>query len=334
MWWAMMPHVGPANEALTPLKVSAASAQQTAPNAPPGLEQGLIMLSWVAANWGAMVALTLVAALALPYGWGQWRWAGLTHRLHERLQLTQEATKPALYEEQQLASLPPVVQRYFRAALQPGMPMLAAATVQHRGSFNMGEQADQWKPFTSHQRVVMRRPGFVWDARVRLLPGVAVHVHDAYLAGEGVLHPALFGLVSLADLHGGGELARGELMRFLAETPWYPTALLPSEGVRWQAIDERSAIATLSDSGITLSMTFTFGADGLIEAVRAEARGRTVGQQTVMRPWEGRYWGYTQRGGMQVPLNGEVAWLLPAAEGGRKPYWRGIIVSIHHEPRL
>ena len=40
-------------------------------------------------------------------------------------------------------------------------------------------------------------------------------------------------------------MAEGELMRFLAEAAWYPTALLPSQGVRWQGADERSAFATL-----------------------------------------------------------------------------------------
>ena len=31
---------------------------------------------------------------------------------------------------------------------------------------------------------------------------------------------------------------------------------------------------------------------------------------------------------MLVPLNGEVAWLLPE---GEKPYWRGRITEISHE---
>jgi hypothetical protein len=45
-------------------------------------------------------------------------------------------------------------------------------------------------------------------------------------------------------------------------------------------------------------------------------------------PWEGRFWNYEERGGMLVPLDGEVAWLL--AEG-ESPYWRGHIIEISHE---
>jgi hypothetical protein len=72
-----------------------------------------------------------------------------------------------------------------------------------------------------------------------LLPGLPVRVHDAYVAGEGRLHATLLALITLADLRGTREMAEGELMRFLAEAPWYPTALLPSQGVRWEAAGER-----------------------------------------------------------------------------------------------
>jgi hypothetical protein len=62
--------------------------------------------------------------------------------------------------------------------------------------------------------------------------------------------------------------------------------------------------------------------------VGAQARGRTVGGGVVPTPWQGRFWNYCERGGMRVPLDGEVAWLL--AEG-TKPYWRGHITGIVYE---
>jgi hypothetical protein len=34
---------------------------------------------------------------------------------------------------------------------------------------------------------------------------------------------------------------------------------------------------------------------------------------------------------MRVPVTGEVAWLLPDTEGGRKPYWRGTITALGYE---
>ena len=111
--------------------------------------------------------------------------------------------------------------------------MVAAVQIRHAGQFNTGETQAQWRGFTSSQVTVTRRPGFDWDGRIGMGPGVRVFVHDAYVAGAGLVHAALLGLVPLADIRGTPEAAQGELLRFLAEAAWYPTALLPSQGVRW-----------------------------------------------------------------------------------------------------
>ncbi len=114
----------------------------------------------------------------------------------------------------------------------------------------LAETTDQWNPFTSTQRVVARRPGFLWDGRLAMLPGLYVHVHDAYIAGEGILYPTIAGVVTLIDLRGGGDVAQGELMRFFTEAAWYPTALLHRQGIHWEAVDEGRARATLTDGPI------------------------------------------------------------------------------------
>jgi len=270
------------------------------------------------------LAVLFVAAVA----WGAYRWNAGTRDLRARLEAARVPVLPQVVDFRELAGLPAPVQRFFRSALTDGQPMVAGASVRHSGTFNMGEAKDRWKPFTSNQRVVTQRPGFDWDGRVTLMPGLPARVHDAYVAGEGILHAALFGLFSLVNLRGAGDVAEGELMRFFAEAAWYPTALLPSQGVRWAAVDDRSARGTLTDGAIVLTMLFSFNEQGLLESVRADARGRTVGGKVVPTPWLGRFWGYGERGGMRVPLDAEVAWLLPE---GAKPYWRGRITEIAYE---
>jgi hypothetical protein len=214
--------------------------------------------------------------------------------------------------------------------LPAGTPIIRAVDVAHAGTFNMSPTGERWRRFSSRQRVVTRRPGFVWDGRVAIAPGLAVHVHDAYVDGEGVLEPAILGLFTLANLRDRREVARGELMRYLAEAAWYPTALLPSQGIRWEPIDDRSARATLIDGDLRLTMTFRFGTDGLIETIRAEDRGRTLGHRILPTPWEVRTFDYQRRDGLLIPIQGEVAWFTPE---GRLAYWRGRITAIryHHE---
>lgn len=273
------------------------------------------------------ITLGLAASIIGALAYGARRWAAATHALHTRLESAQQPPDTRHYSTAELRGLPAPVQRYFRAVLTEGQPIITAAMVEHTGTFNMSETGEQWRPFTSTQRVTTRRPGFVWMARIALLPGMPVLVHDAYIAGEGVLHATLAGLASLVTLRGTGELAQGELMRFVAEAAWYPTALLPSQGVQWRAVDDSTATATLSDGDLSLTLRFCFAADGLIASVRAEARGRTVGNDSIPTAWEGRWSDYAERDGMQIPLAGEVAWLLPE---GRKPYWRGRIARLRY----
>jgi len=259
---------------------------------------------------------------------GARRWRGLTGELHARLEAGRQPPAPSRYDAAELGALPAPVARYFRAALTDGQPVVAAARLTHTGRFNLGETADRWKPFTSTERLVTREPGFVWDGRVSVLPGLAIRVHDAYLGGGGLLRAAPLGLFNVAQMKDTGMLAQGELMRFLAEAVYYPTALLPSQGVRWERIDEESARATLADRGDAVSLVFRFGGDGLAASVHADARGRMVDGRMVETPWEGRFSEYRRLHGMAVPLRGEVAWLPPE---GRKPYWRGRLTGFEVE---
>lgn len=273
----------------------------------------------------ACVAVGLAAAVIF----GAHRWTLRTRELRAQLDAGRMPVRPQTVDFRELEGLSAPVRRFFGAALTQGQPMVAEVRVRHRGSFNMGENNDQWKPFTSDQKVVAQRPGFDWDGRIEVIPGLPVRVHDAYIAGEGYLHASLLGLFPLANVHGADDdMAASELMRFFAEAAWYPTVLLPSQGVRWEPCDDRSAYATLTDGRISVTMLFVFDDSGLIETVHAEARGRMVGEKILPTPWQGRFWNYGERDGMQVPINGEVAWLLPA---GAKPYWRGRITEIAYE---
>lgn len=275
-----------------------------------------------------IVLLALAAIYAAAFAYGAGRWKANTRELRVRLESARSPVRRQTVDFSELAGLPDPVQRYFRAVLKDRQPVVTGVTVRHAGTFNLSETGDQWKPFTSQQWVVPHRLGFVWSCRVAVLPGFPVRVHDAYVAGEGVLRASLLGLVSVADLRGNGELAEGELMRYFAEATWHPTSLLPSQGVAWEAVDDRSAKGTLTDGDTQITMWFTFDSRGLIDTVRAQARGRTVGGQIVPTPWRGRFWNYEERDEMLVPLDGEVAWLLPE---GEKPYWRGHITGLDYE---
>lgn len=279
-------------------------------------------------KWSVLLLALLLVAGAGAATFGVWRWRVDSRALLARLEAARIPHVTTRYDARELDGLPAPVQRYFRAALKDGQPIIEAASLTHVGTMNMSETGESWKTFTSRQRVITQRPGFDWDARIAMFPGVPVHVHDAYVAGAGLLRGAIFGLIPVVNMAGTPEAARGELLRFFAEAVWCPTALLPSQGVRWQAVDEQSARATLTDGPVVLTLLFTFNRDGLVAGIRADARDRIVNGKASSLPWQGRFSAYSTHGGMQVPMQGEVAWVF--AEG-EKTYWRGTTTSLRYE---
>ena len=280
-------------------------------------------LTWIALGSGLVVA----AGIGLV-AFGNSRWAGATQTQMAKLEAARLPMPAGRYDVRELEGLPAPVQRYFRSVLKNVQPFIAAATFELAGTFNMSATGEQWKPFTSMQRATVHRPGFLWNGSVAMFPGVAAHVRDSYIAGQGRLHAAMLGLFTVADVQGGGEIARGELMRYFAEAIWYPTALLPSQGVQWTAVDESSANATLVDGPINLTLKFRFDDAGLVTSVHADARGAGVGKDMVMMPWECSASNYEWRDGMMVPTRAEAAWLRPE---GRKPYFIGNLTSMVYE---
>ncbi len=275
-----------------------------------------------AALVGATTSCAAVAAVRL----GARRWERTSDQLLSRIQSSSRPQGPTSYDPNaELAALPEPVRRYFQLSLEPGQRIVERAQLQQEGTFNMGTESDRWKPFSARQLVVTKRPGFLWDARFPMVPGLAARVRDAYVDGQGMLHASLLGLITVADERGTPQMAQGEFMRLLAEAAWFPTALLPSQGVRWEPVDDSSAQATLADGRNRVSLSFRFGADGLIESVHSPARGRLDGGATLPTPWEGRWHDYRRRGRMLVPTRGEVSWLLPDRP---HPYWRGRLTSI------
>lgn len=279
-------------------------------------------------KWTVLVLVLLLLAGAGAAAFGTWRWRAGSHALLAQLEAARVSHGTTRYNARELAGLPAPVLRYFRVALTDGQPIIEAASLTHVGQMNMSETGENWRPFSSRQRIVTQRPGFDWDARIAMFPGVPVYVHDAYVAGAGLLRGAIFGLIPVVNMAGTPEAARGELLRFFAEAVWCPTALLPSQGVRWQAVDDRSARATLTDGPVVLTLLFTFNDEGLVAGIRADARDRVVNGKASSLPWQGRFAAYAVKDGMRVPMQGEVAWVF---EQGEKTYWRGTTTSLQYE---
>jgi hypothetical protein len=267
--------------------------------------------------------LALLAGLFVAIRIGIGNWDRITTRTRESMAA---ALRP-LPAADPSVTLPTPVQRYLDLAAPPDRAPIRTALIRHEGEVRMSEEADSWRRFTSTQFVTTYPPAFDWDARIRMAPGLSVHVRDGYLFGRGGLRAAILGLWVVANAS-GELLAESQLLRYLAETPWYPTALRPTHGVKWQPLTDSSARATLREGAVTAALDFHFSPDGLVSGIFAAARPREVNGEFVPTSWSGRFSNYQLRHGLRIPLEGEVEWTLPS---GPQPYWRGRIIDVTFE---
>ncbi|MFC7127923.1 DUF6920 family protein [Haloferax chudinovii] len=225
--------------------------------------------------------------------------------------------------------LPAPVRRYLDRVLPDEPPLVRSVRLRQTGEFRLGDADSPWKPMTATQHYTVDPPGFVWDARVDLVPCLSVRVADAFVGGAGTLEATLLSVVTVADAPRSPELDEGELSRYLAEMVWFPTAFLPGHGVSWEPRDDRSARATLSHRGSTATVVFHFDETGEITRVTADRWRETGHGEYERRPWTGRFHDYREVNGFRVPTAAEVAWTLPT---GDLPYWRATIDDVAYDP--
>lgn len=221
------------------------------------------------------------------------------------------------------AGVPGPVRRYFRYAGIEGKRRPRLVRVEHGGTFLVGSR---WIPVTGEYHFSVDPPAFVWRATMRAAPGVRIGVLDRYRGGRGGVLAKAFYLLTLASGE-GREMDEGSLMRYLAEIALVPTALLPSERLRWEGIDADSARATVRDGELEASMVFRFGPEGGISGVSAE-RYMMTGNGYSRERWTGRCGGYREMDGVMVPTVFEAVWNLA---DGDLPYARFEIADVRYD---
>jgi uncharacterized protein DUF6920 len=279
----------------------------------------LSVLNWPQARIGVFVNLAVLILLPLI---GQLAWRDASALRVQALMATGVRRPLGTFDGACLETVPPPVARFLSRSLKEGQPLIDTVHVEQTGEFRVGES---WQPFRATQRFTVEPAGFVWDARILMMPLLPVLVRDSYVAGLGAMRGAIGGVYPLVNQSERRELDAGALQRFLAEAVWFPTALLPRDKLKWDPIDGRRARATLTDRHTTVSLEFRFSdADEVTEIFAPDRYAENHGRYEP-KPWIVRCSAYETHAGMRIPVQCEVAWIEAA---GPVPYWRGRVTSM------
>lgn len=231
-----------------------------------------------------------------------------------------------VFTHDQLSGLPAPVQRYFRYCLNEGQRYIACARLRHGGAFRTGE-GRKWMPIAGEEYFAAQEPGFLWRGKVKPLPFYWITARDRYYQGKGNMLIKLFSILTIADSK-GEEMDQSSLLRFFAEAPLFPTALLPGRYLAWEPLDEDSAKAVVSHRGIDCSLVLHFNEEGQATHVTTEDRFRDVKGKFARAAWTGQFGDYQDIGGMRIPTVIEAVWNLP---GGDFSYGRFTVTEIEYD---
>lgn len=220
-----------------------------------------------------------------------------------------------IYTEDKIKNLPPPVQRYFKFAIPEDQPYISSVRLKHRGHFRLKPE-QKWKAIEGQEYFTSPKPGFVWLGKLPFVSG-----KDSYIEGEGNLTIKLLSLIKIID-EKGEQLNQGELLRWLGESPWFPTALLPSDKLKWEPVDENRAKIILRDAGISVQGIFRFDKTGAITDFTAKRF-----KDGNLEKWTGHYKDYRKVSGFRIPHRVEVEWNFTS---GDFPYARFFLTRIEY----
>lgn len=224
-----------------------------------------------------------------------------------------------------LAGLP--IPLHVLAARAPDSPTRQVQIMQ-RGKMWL-KQGGRAMAFTAVQHFAVDRVAFSWKARFPLIGPLALRVVDDYDSGAGALTVSLFALP--LQRQQGPETTRGEALRYLAELPFVPPALLRNRELEFQEIDDRHVDVAATVTGERLAVTLELDERGNVVRVSSTMRELKRGGEWQATPWGGEFRDYAQIGPLYLPTTGEAYWDL---DDGRYVYWRGSIIAaalVHEE---
>src|SRR4051794_2718995 len=209
----------------------------------------------------------------------------------KRLYANSKDISETRYSVNQITNLPEPVQRYFNYSLQENQNYISFVKLKHEGTFRQS-QGQGWIPIVGQEYFTTENPGFVWIGKMKPYPLLWINGKDEFIDGKGNFQIKLLSLFTVVDTK-GNESDESELLRWIAETPWFPTSLLPSKYLHWEYVNSSSAKAVVEYGKIKASAIFSFNEQGQIIKLNAD-RFRAINNTYSKDKWIGYYRDYAK----------------------------------------
>lgn len=188
------------------------------------------------------------------------------------------------------------------------------------GKMRISLKSRLWLPFTARQTMSVKSCAFAWNARFSPLGYMTVT--DALEDGEGRLDVTALGMIAIARSTSNAALTRGELIRYLAEIPLVPDAILHNQDLSWRELDASTIAVTAGSGDTACEVILGLGPDHRIVSAFCADRAASATRPFAPMPWRGQFSDYRQKNGRWIPSAAQVGWVI---DGKVDTYWKGRI---------
>lgn len=220
------------------------------------LSQALFVIAWHDAKYGTIV--NVLIALVVIAAFGSWQ-----YEKHYRADVTTSlktsgAQAEELLTEQDIASLPPPVQRYLTYTGAVNMPKVRSAKIVMEGV--MRQRGKEWFPIHAEQYNFFDSATRLFFMKAKMY-GLIVPGYHQYENGTAGMQVRLFGLIPVAK-HSGKDMDRAETVTLFNDMCFLAPATLIDKRIYWETLDETSVKAVFTVSGIAITATLHFNQKG------------------------------------------------------------------------
>jgi hypothetical protein len=208
------------------------------------------------------------------------------------------------------SALPTPIRWHLMFALPDDVPAVSTFRMTQSGQFFA---SGRWFAIEAEEYFTAGKPGFIWNASMRAAPLFEIDVSDHLLNGRGKMFVTIDSTFAIVDSPPSPEIDQSAQLRWLMELVWFPPAFV-AEGIRWEAIDARSARASIAEARLPGSAVFEIDDDGKIVTVRADRYRNLGGNKNVLTPCIARCNDYQEFAGFRIPARVEISWALPEGE--------------------
>jgi len=205
----------------------------------------------------------------------------------------------SIIKQEDIASLPEPVRRYFEWSLVVGKKRISSFSVIIEGRIRNSTDAE-WMPLIMRQyNRIDRIARIVYiESAPKMMQGI-----DSYAEGTGRMHIKVANLITVADSK-GPEMDVSALVTFMNDLVLCPVAYL-SLPVRWKEIDGNRAEMEFTHNAHTIHAVLTFDDKGQLLNWQSDDRYAVVKGKNVQDHWSTPIEGTQELAGLRVPSSGK-----------------------------